>query len=59
LADAEAIEIAAAKSSKTIGLYMSYFDQPLIHDLSDMIARGWLGDVVHCYARLMHKGGMM
>jgi UDP-N-acetyl-2-amino-2-deoxyglucuronate dehydrogenase len=59
LADAEAIETAAAKSSKTVGLYMSYFDQPLIHDLRDMIARGWLGDIVHCYARLMHKGGMM
>jgi predicted dehydrogenase len=59
LADAEAIEAAAAKSSKTVGLYMSYFDQPLIHDLHDMISSGWLGDIVHCYARLMHKGGMM
>jgi predicted dehydrogenase len=59
LDDAEAIEQAAAASSKTVGLYMSYFDQPLIHDLRDMIRRGWLGDVVHSYARLMHKGGMM
>ncbi|MBS1855840.1 MAG: Gfo/Idh/MocA family oxidoreductase [Acidobacteria bacterium] len=59
MADAEAIEAAAARSDRTIGLYMSYFDQPLIHDLRDMIAGGWLGDVVHCYARLMHKGGMM
>jgi UDP-N-acetyl-2-amino-2-deoxyglucuronate dehydrogenase len=59
VADAEAIEAAASKSAKTVGLYMSYFDQPLIHDLRDMVARGWLGDVVHCYARLMHKGGMM
>ena len=38
---------------------MSYFDQPLIHDLRDMVRQGWLGDIVHCYARLMHKGGMM
>ena len=38
---------------------MSYFDQPLIHDLRDMVSQGWLGDMVHCYARLMHKGGMM
>ena len=38
---------------------MSYFDQPLIHDLRDMVPQGWLGDIVHCYARLMHKGGMM
>jgi len=59
VADAEAMEQAAAKSTRTVGLYMSYFDQPLIHDLRDMAARGWLGDVVHCYARLMHKGGMM
>jgi UDP-N-acetyl-2-amino-2-deoxyglucuronate dehydrogenase len=38
---------------------MSYFDQPLIHDLRGMIAGGRLGSLVHCYARLMHKGGMM
>jgi predicted dehydrogenase len=59
VADAEAIEAAAARSPRTVGLYMSYFDQPVIHDLRDMIARGWLGDIVHCYARLMHRGGMM
>jgi predicted dehydrogenase len=59
LADAEAIELAARDSARTVGLYMSYFDQPLIHDLRDMVTRGALGDPVHCYARLMHKGGMM
>jgi UDP-N-acetyl-2-amino-2-deoxyglucuronate dehydrogenase len=59
LAEAEAIESAAAKSTRTVGLYMSYFDQPLIHDLRDMVTNRWLGDVVHCYARLMHRGGMM
>ena len=59
LADAEAIAAAAAKSTRTVGLYMSYFDQPLIHDLRDMVRSGWLGNLVHCYARLMHKGGMM
>jgi predicted dehydrogenase len=59
VADAEAIGQAAARSARTVGLYMSYFDQPLIHDLRDMVAQGWLGDVVHGYARLMHKGGMM
>jgi predicted dehydrogenase len=59
LPDAEAIAAAAAKSTRTVGLYMSYFDQPLIHDLRDMVRQGWLGDVVHGYARLMHKGGMM
>ena len=59
LADAEAIQAAAEKSTRTVGLYMSYFDQPLVHDLRDMIRDGRLGNVVHCYARLMHKGGMM
>jgi UDP-N-acetyl-2-amino-2-deoxyglucuronate dehydrogenase len=59
LADAEAIAAAAATSGRTVGLYMSYFDQPLIHDLREMARSGWLGDLVHCYARLMHKGGMM
>jgi predicted dehydrogenase len=59
LADAEAIAAAAERSPRTVGLYMSYFDQPLVHDLRDMVRQGWLGDLVHGYARLMHKGGMM
>ena len=59
LEDAGEIERAAEASDRTVGLYMSYFDQPLMHDLRDMIAQGRLGSVVHCYARLMHKGGMM
>ncbi|HWF48409.1 MAG TPA: Gfo/Idh/MocA family oxidoreductase [Bryobacteraceae bacterium] len=57
--DAEAIAKAAEKSDKTIGLYMSYFDQPLMHDLRDLIAQGFLGDPVHFYGRYMHKGGMI
>jgi predicted dehydrogenase len=59
LADAEAIASAAARSTRTLGLYMSYFDQPLIHDLRDMISQGRLGSLVHFYGRLMHKGGMI
>jgi len=59
LAEGEAIERAAARSTRTVGVYMSYFDQPLIHDLRDMIADGRLGSFVQGYARLMHKGGMM
>ncbi|HUK18718.1 MAG TPA: Gfo/Idh/MocA family oxidoreductase [Bryobacteraceae bacterium] len=59
LEEAREIARAAAASDRTVGLYMSYFDQPAIHDLHDMIAQGRLGSVVHCYARLMHKGGMM
>jgi UDP-N-acetyl-2-amino-2-deoxyglucuronate dehydrogenase len=59
LSDGEAIERASAASTRTVGVYMSYFDQPLIHDLRDMIAQGRLGNLVQGYARLMHKGGMM
>jgi predicted dehydrogenase len=59
LKDADDIAAAAARAPQTTGLYMSYFDQPLIHDLRDMVAQSRLGDVVHCYARLMHRGGMM
>jgi predicted dehydrogenase len=59
VADAEAIQAAAEKSARTVGLYMSYFDQPLVHDLRDLVGAGRLGNIVHCYARLMHKGGMM
>jgi predicted dehydrogenase len=59
LEDAEAIARATARSTRTVGLYMSYFDQPLMYDLRDMAAQGRLGGIVHCYARLMHRGGMM
>jgi predicted dehydrogenase len=59
LEDAEAIARAAHDSKRTVGLYMSYFDQPLMHDLRDMVSQQRLGDVVQCYARLMHRGGMM
>jgi len=61
LPDAEAIAEAAklAKERGIIsGLYLSYFDQPLMHDLKAMIGKGWFGDVTHLYARLMHRGGI-
>ena len=58
LADAEAIARTAKRSKQTVGLYMSYFDQPLMHDLRNIVAEGRLGDIVQCYARLMHRGGM-
>ena len=61
LADAEAIEraaeIAAAKGVIS-GLYLSYFEQPLVYDLRTMIRQNWFGDIAHFYARLMHKGGL-
>ncbi len=62
LADAEAIAEAAERASQrgvASGLYLSYFDQPLMHDLREMIKRGWFGEVAHLYARLMHRGGLV
>lgn len=59
--DAEAIVEAARRAKQrgvVSGLYLSYFDQPLMHDLREMIQRGWFGGVAHLYARLMHRGGI-
>ncbi len=61
LADAEAIAEAAAQAAQRgliSGLYLSYFDQPLMHDLRAMVEQGWFGEIVHLYARLMHRGGL-
>lgn len=54
---AEAADRAAAKGVLS-GLYMNYFDQPLIHDLKKMRENGWFGDITHLAGRLMHRGGM-
>jgi predicted dehydrogenase len=58
LADATAIVKAAEGSRRTVGLYMSYFDQPLYHDLRALLAEKRLGEVVHFYAKFMHRHGM-
>lgn len=61
LADAEAIAETAERARQSgvvSGLYLSYFDQPLMHDLREIIERGWFGEVTHLYARLMHRGGL-
>lgn len=61
LADAEVIAAAAEAARQrgiVSGLYLSYFDQPLMHDLKAMIGAGWFGEVAHLYARLMHRGGL-
>ncbi|MFN7929386.1 MAG: Gfo/Idh/MocA family oxidoreductase [Blastocatellia bacterium] len=61
LIDAEAIAAAAEQAKLrgiVSGLYLSYFDQPLLHDLRAMVQAGWFGDVAHLYARLMHRGGL-
>jgi len=61
LEEAEVIAAAAAQARQrgiVSGLYLSYFDQPLMRDLREMIRRGWFGAVAHLYARLMHRGGL-
>jgi predicted dehydrogenase len=63
LDDARSIVVAATRAQKKrgilSGLYLSYFDQPLMHDLRAMIAAGWFGQVTHLSARLMHRGGLV
>lgn len=59
LREAQAIAAAAESSNKLCGLYMSYFDQPLLHDLKEMYGAGFFGEVNHFYARLMHRWGML
>jgi len=48
----------AIARGQTCGLYMSYFDQPLMHDFKRMIGEGFFGDITHFYGRLMHRGGL-
>ncbi len=56
----EIVEAARQAKEKGIisGLCMSYFDQPLMHDLKAKIEAGYFGDIAHLYARLMHRGGL-
>lgn len=61
LADAGIIQEAAAQAKLRgiiSGLYMSYFEQPLMHDLKAKYEAGYFGDIAHLYARLMHRGGL-
>jgi predicted dehydrogenase len=56
--DAAALCRAAETARGVCGLYLSYFDQPLMYDLREMLAAGWFGDAAHFAARLMHRGGL-
>jgi len=58
LDDAVAILAAARESKGRAGVYMSYFDQSIIHDFREMAIQGWFGDITQLHARLMHSGGM-
>src|SRR5262249_6909204 len=43
LDDAVAIVDAAVHARGRCGIYMSYLDQPLMHDLARMLREGWFG----------------
>ena len=62
LEEARMIVVAAARAQKRgilSGLYMSYLEQPLMHDLRAMAAAGWFGQIVSLSGRLMHRGGLL
>jgi predicted dehydrogenase len=59
LADAQLIAEAARNAKSTIGMYMSYLDHPVLHDLRDLVRTGFYGDAVEFYGRTMHPKGMM
>jgi predicted dehydrogenase len=59
LVDALAIQAAAKRSTGSAGIYMSYFDHPIVHDLRAMARAGWFGSITQIHARLMHSGGLL
>jgi len=58
LADAEALAREARGADVVAGLYHSYLDHPLVHELRASVAAGNLGEIVHVYGRLTHRGGI-
>jgi len=58
LDDAVAIVEASNRGRGRCGIYMSYLDQPLMHDLARMLREGWFGDPVKLCGRVMHPGGL-
>lgn len=59
LEDAVAILQATRESKAHAGVYMSYFDHPIIHDFREMVLRGWFGEVTQMHGSLMHSGGLL
>ena len=58
--DSEII-LAAAREAPAckVGMYMSYLDQPLLHDMRSLVRAGYYGEVVEFYGRSMHSKGML
>jgi predicted dehydrogenase/uncharacterized membrane protein len=59
LQDGFAIVEAARQCNATAGVYMSYFDQPVVHDLRGMAQAGCFGKITQVHMRLMHPGGLV
>ncbi|MFN0124498.1 MAG: Gfo/Idh/MocA family protein [Blastocatellia bacterium] len=56
--ECDAILEAAAKSGKTLGVYMNLLDHPLYRDMRRMAQTGYLGTIGLVSARLAHRGGL-
>ena len=59
LEDGLAIVQEARQHSVTCGVYMSYFDQPVIQDLRGMVRSGCFGEITQMHMKLMHPGGLL
>jgi predicted dehydrogenase len=58
LDDAERLASAARTSTRVNAMYLSFLDQPLVHELRGRIAAGDFGTIAHVHARYMHRGGI-
>lgn len=59
LEDAMTILRASRESGGVAGVYMSYFDHPVVHDFKAMAEQGWFGDITQMHGRLMHANGLL
>jgi predicted dehydrogenase len=59
LEDAMAILQASRESKGVAGVYMSYFDHPVVHDFKAMAEQGWFGEISQMHGRLMHTNGVL
>lgn len=58
VAEAEAIVAAAKKTDKNVGMYMSMFNDPMMHDLKALVRSGMLGEIEGIHCRNAHRGGL-
>lgn len=56
--EGEAIIKAAGINEKKVGMYMSMLDNPLYHDIRQLIRQGRLGEISSVYCRGAHNGGL-